>query len=103
VSDTIRHFQSNNAHGPVIMYIDDHGRVALVCEEDGTSWDLGVIAKATKEPAKTATKRLARRTPAIRDSETIGSDLESDKSKKSRKHTGPKPTTDEIARNLWRS
>jgi hypothetical protein len=41
----ISHYSAGSAHGPVRMFVDDAGRLALVRDVDGVGWELPVTAR----------------------------------------------------------
>lgn len=46
---SIEHFNGENSHGPVTLFIADNGEMVLVCERDKQAWRLPTAAEAIKE------------------------------------------------------
>jgi len=45
----IEHFDGEEAHGPVTLFISDDGRLAFVCSQDDVTWEIDTKAKPTRQ------------------------------------------------------
>lgn len=47
----IEHFDGDDAHGPVTLFISDEGGLVFVCEKDDQAWTLDVKATPSRSKA----------------------------------------------------